>query len=61
VTSRRPSPRITETSASLGNTATCLKIPEGTSSTTMKHGLLRGAAEINIPVTVRKISGGLLF
>jgi hypothetical protein len=46
---------------SLDNTTTRLTIPEGTSTTTMKHRILRVAAELNIPVTVRKISGGLLF
>jgi hypothetical protein len=46
---------------SLDNTATRLTIPEGTSPTTMRKRILRVAAELNIPVTVRKISGGLLF
>jgi hypothetical protein len=47
--------------ASLGNTATRLTLPEGTSFTTMKHRLLRVAAELNIPVTIRRVPGGLLF
>jgi hypothetical protein len=46
---------------SLDNTATRLTIPEGTSSTTMKNRVLRVAADLKIPVTVRKIPGGLLF
>jgi hypothetical protein len=46
---------------SLDNTATRFTIPEGTSPTTMKNRILRVAAELQIPVTVRKIPGGLLF
>jgi hypothetical protein len=46
---------------SLDNTATRLMLPEGTSQTTMKNRLLRVAAELNIPVTGRRIPGGLLF
>jgi hypothetical protein len=46
---------------SLDNTATRLTIPEGTTATTMKNRILRVAAELKIPVTVRKIPGGLLF
>jgi hypothetical protein len=46
---------------SLDNTATRLTIPEGTSSTTMKNRVLRVAADLKIPVTVRKLPGGLLF
>ncbi len=46
---------------SLDNTATRLTLPEGTSPTTMKNRLLRVAAEIKVPVTIRKVSGGLLF
>jgi hypothetical protein len=46
---------------SLDNTATRFTIPEGTSPTTMKNRILRVAAELKIPVTVRKIPGGLLF
>jgi hypothetical protein len=44
-----------------GNTASRMTIPEGTSPTTMKNRLLRVAAELNIPVTVRKVPGGLIF
>jgi hypothetical protein len=46
---------------SLDNTATRLTLPEGTSPTTMKNRLLRVAAELNTPVTVRRVPGGLLF
>jgi hypothetical protein len=38
-----------------------MTIPEATRPTTMNNRLLRMAAELNIPVTIRKISGGLLF
>ena len=44
---------------SLDNAATRMSLPEGTSPTTMKNRILRVAAELNIPVTVRKIPGGL--
>jgi hypothetical protein len=46
---------------SLDNTATRFTIPAGTTATTMKNRILRVAAELKIPVTVRKIPGGLLF
>ena len=46
---------------SLDNTATRLTIPEGTSTTTMKNRILRVAAELGIPVTIRRVPGGLLF
>jgi hypothetical protein len=46
---------------SLGNTATRVTLPEGTSLTTMKNRILRVAAEINTAVTVRRVPGGLLF
>jgi hypothetical protein len=46
---------------SLDNAATCMSLPEGTSPTTMKNRILRVAAELNIPVTVRKIPGGRIF
>jgi hypothetical protein len=46
---------------SLNNAATRLSIPEGTCTTTMKNRILRVAAELSIPVTVRKVPGGLLF
>jgi hypothetical protein len=46
---------------SLDNAATRMSLPEGTSPTTMKNRLLRVAADLNIPVTVRKVPGGVLF
>jgi hypothetical protein len=46
---------------SLDNTATRLTLPEGTSPTAMKNRILRVAAELNTPVTVHRVSGGLLF
>jgi precorrin-4 methylase len=46
---------------SLDNAATHMSLPEGTSPTTMKNRILRVAAELNIPVTVRKIPGGVIF
>jgi hypothetical protein len=46
---------------SLDNTATRITLPEGISPTTMKNRILRVAAELGIPVTVRKVPGGLLF
>jgi hypothetical protein len=46
---------------SLGNTATRVTLPEGTSPTTMKDRILRAAAELNTAVTVRRVPGGLLF
>jgi hypothetical protein len=45
----------------LDDTAARLTLPEGTSSTTMKNRLLRVAAELRIPLTIRKVPGGLLF
>jgi hypothetical protein len=46
---------------SLENTATRITVPEGISQTTMKNRILRVAAELNMPVTVRRVPGGLLF
>jgi hypothetical protein len=46
---------------SLGNAATRLTLPEGLSPTTMKNRILRVATELGIPVTIRKVPGGLLF
>jgi hypothetical protein len=45
----------------LSSQAVHITIPEGTSPTTMKNRILRVAAELRIPVTVRKVPGGLLF
>jgi hypothetical protein len=38
-----------------------MTIPEGTNPYTMRHRILRVAAELNVPVTIRKVPGGLLF
>jgi|SRR5882724_212676 len=46
---------------SLDTTAIRMPLPDGTSPTTMKHRILRVAAELSIPVTVRKVPGGLIF
>ena len=46
---------------SLDTTATRMPLTDGTSPTTMKNRILRVAAELNVPVTVRKVPGGLLF
>jgi hypothetical protein len=46
---------------SLGDTAVRLSLPEGMSPTTMKNRILRVAAELGMPVTIRRVPGGLLF
>jgi hypothetical protein len=46
---------------SLGDTATRITLPEGTSSTALKNRILRVAAALGIPVTIRRVPGGLLF
>ena len=38
-----------------------LTIPDGTSRATMKNRIQRVAAELGIPVTIRRVPGGLLF
>jgi hypothetical protein len=45
----------------LSTQAVQMTIPAGTSPTTMKNRILRVAAELHIPVTIRKVPGGLLF
>ena len=52
---------LKENIQSLDNTATRITLPEGTSPTTMKNRLLRVAAELHTPITVRRVPGGLLF
>ena len=47
--------------ASLSDQAVRMTIPEGTSQTTMKNRIQRAAAELGIPVTIRRVPGGLLF
>lgn len=46
---------------SLNNTASRMSLPDGTSPTTMKNRILRVAAELGVPVTIRRVPGGLLF
>ncbi len=45
----------------LSDQAVRMMIPDGTSQTTMKNRIQRVAAELGIPVTIRRVSGGLLF
>jgi hypothetical protein len=45
----------------LSSQAVHMTIPEGSSPNTMKNRILRIAAELGIPVTIRKVPGGLLF
>jgi hypothetical protein len=52
---------IREKIQSLDSTATRIALPEGTSPTTMKNRIVRIATELGIPVTIRKVPGGLLF
>jgi hypothetical protein len=46
---------------SLSDQAVRLIIPDGTSQNTMKNRILRVAGELGIPVTIRRVPGGLLF
>jgi precorrin-4 methylase len=46
---------------SLRNTATRMALAAGTNSTTIKNRSGRAAAEMKIPVTIRRVSGGLLL
>jgi hypothetical protein len=46
---------------SLAENATRMTLPPGANQTTMKNRILRVAAEVRVPVTVRRVSGGLLF
>jgi hypothetical protein len=46
---------------SLSDQAVRLTIPDGTSLATMKNRIQRVAAELGIPVTIRRVPGGLLF
>jgi hypothetical protein len=46
---------------SLSDQAVRMTIPDGTSQNTMKNRILRVAAELGIPVTIRRVPGGLLF
>jgi hypothetical protein len=46
---------------SLDTMASRMSLPEGTSPTTMKNRILRVAAELGVPVTIRRVPGGLIF
>jgi hypothetical protein len=46
---------------SLSDQAVRMAIPDGTSLATMKRRLRQVAAELGIPVTIRRVPGGLLF
>jgi hypothetical protein len=46
---------------SLSDQAVRMTIPDGASQSAMKNRILRIAAELKIPVTIRRVSGGLLF
>ena len=46
---------------SLSSQAACMPLGADVSQTTMKNRILRVAREVNVPVTIRRISGGLLF
>ena len=52
---------LTQKIQPLDGAAARLALPEGIGSTTMKNRILRVAAELQIPVTVRRVPGGLLF
>ena len=52
---------LKENIQSLDDPAILFTLSEGTSPTTMKNRLLRVAAELNTPITVRRVPGGLLF
>jgi hypothetical protein len=47
--------------SSLSDHAVRMTVPDGTNPTTMKNRILRVARELGIPVTLRRVSGGLLF
>ena len=45
----------------LDNTATRLSLPDGTSPTTMTNHIRHVAAALGVPVTIRRVPGGLIF
>jgi hypothetical protein len=47
--------------SSLSNNAARMNLPPGVSPVTMKNRILRVATELRVPVTVRRVPGGLLF
>jgi hypothetical protein len=52
---------LRENIQSLDTTATRMPLPDGTRPTTMKNRILRVAAELGVPVTIRRVPGGLIF
>jgi hypothetical protein len=46
---------------SLSNQAVRMALPDGTSLAAMKNRIRSVAGELNMPVTIRRIPGGLLF
>jgi hypothetical protein len=52
---------LAEKIQALNTTAARMTLPEGTSPSTMKNRILRVAAALGIPVTIRRVPGGLLF
>ncbi len=46
---------------SLNTTATRIVLPDGTNPTTMQNRILRIAAALGMPVTIRKVPGSLIF
>jgi hypothetical protein len=46
---------------SLSDQAVRMMIPDGTSRATMKNRIRSVAAALGVPVTIRRVSGGLLF
>jgi hypothetical protein len=46
---------------SLSDHAVRMTVPDGTNPQTMRNRIQRVAAELGIPVTIRRMSGGLLF
>jgi len=46
---------------SLAEHATRMTLPPGANQTTMKNRILRVASDVTVPVTVRRVAGGLLF
>jgi hypothetical protein len=52
---------LREKITSLRATAARMTLPDGTNPTTMKNQITRVGADVGIPVTIRRVSGGLLF
>ena len=46
---------------SLSDQAVRITIPDGTRQNTMKNRILRVAGELGIPVTIRRVPGGVIF